>query len=372
MILHVLRALFVLLMAAAGWAYLEVTWLAMSLAMGIAILFVLIDILAPRKKLAIFSGTFFGLLVGTMIAYALSFIVPILVDRGMEFFEAQTSGRQRDTLVQFLDVGLGIICCYLSISFILQTKDDFRFIIPYVEFSKQRKGVRPFLLDTSVLVDGRISDIADSGLMESQIVVPRFVLEELQALADSGDRLKRGRGRRGLDIVSSLQRNRRVDVVIFAAREHLPGEPLDVDKRLIDLAVELNARVMTNDHALTKVAQVRGVDVINMNDLANSVKSAALPGERLSVRIAKAGEGPGQGVGYLPDGTMVVVEQGRRKMGEEVQVVVTSSLQTSAGRMIFGRLSDDQEPPPAPALGAGSGHLKNVAAERPKVRKPTV
>lgn len=368
MILHVLRALFVLLMAAAGWAYLEVTWLAMALAMGIAILFVLIDVLAPRKKLAIFSGTFFGLLVGTMIAFALSFVVPILVDQGIEFFESQITGRQRDTMVQFADVVLGIICSYLSISFILQTKDDFRFIIPYVEFSKQRKGARPFLLDTSVLVDGRIAEIADTGLLESQLVVPRFVLDELQLLADSADRQKRSRGRRGLDIVSRLQRNRRVDVVLFASPEHPAGEPLEVDKRLIDLAVEFNARVLTHDNALNKIAQLRGVDVININDLANSVKPTALPGDRMSVRLVKAGEGAGQGVGYLEDGTMIVLEQARTLLGEEVEFVVTSSLQTSAGRMIFGKLLEDVSPS---AGGTAVVHPKPPGIERSKAKRPT-
>jgi uncharacterized protein YacL len=344
-ILHILRALFILLMAAVGWYYLQsqiqfwgsYTWLAMAVALAVAVLLVCIDILSSRKKLAVFSGTLFGLVVGIAIAYALSFLVKLLVE---QFGPAQSAHGARDALIEFINVMVGITTCYLSISFILQTKDDFRFVIPYVEFSKQTKGVRPILLDTSVLIDGRINDIAASGILESQLIVPRFVLDELQQVADSSDRLKRNRGRRGLDVLSKLQSNPRIEVILYdsSARDEIGIN--EVDQMLMHLAKVLNARVLTNDFNLNKVAQLRGVDVININDLANALKPVVMAGERMQVRLTKAGDQPGQAVGYLDDGTMIVVEQARQHINEEVEFTVSSVLQTSAGRMIFGRMGD--------------------------------
>ena len=367
MILHVLRALFVLLMAAVGWFYLtrasqlvgahpgqidvSHAWIAFPIAITVAVLFVAIDVLAPRRKLAIFAGTFFGLVVGIAISYALSFVVELLLDQYAAMVTASASKNvfpeeQRIAVRQFVDLVVGIVCCYLAISFILQTKDDFRFIIPFVEFSKQTKGARPMLLDTSVLIDGRIADIADTGLLESQIVVPHFVLEELQAVADSPDRLKRNRGRRGLDVLARLRAATRADVALYES-PHEEGEG-GVDQRLMQLAKRLNARVLTNDYNLNKVAQLTGVDVINVNDLGAALRPVVLPGEKMRVQIVKPGEETGQGVGYLEDGTMVVVEQARPHLNEEVEFTVTRALQTSAGRMIFGRMGPAEAPPPGP------------------------
>jgi uncharacterized protein YacL len=243
---------------------------------------------------------------------------------------------------------LGVICCYLSISFILQTKDDFRFIIPYVEFSKQTKGSRPILLDTSVLIDGRITDIAATGVFDSQMIVPRFVLDELQLVADSGDKLKRNRGRRGLDVLTRLRGQPRTEVILYDHSVHSETDIDGVDQKLLALARQLNARVLTTDFNLNKVAQLRGVDVININDLGHALKPVVLPGEKMQVRLMKGGEEPGQGVGYLDDGTMVVVEHGKAHLNEEVEFTVTSALQTSAGRMIFGRMGDGVASAPAP------------------------
>src|SRR5688500_10286708 len=221
MVLHVLRALFVLLLAAVGWFYLGVGWLTMAFGIGVGVLFVCVDMLTPRKKLAIFAGTFFGVVVGIVIAYAFSFVVRLLVE---QYYQPSASlpaekikefEARRLVVVEYLNMLVGVVSCYLSISFILQTKDDFRFIIPYVEFTKQTKGARPILLDTSVLVDGRIADIADTGVIESQLVVPRFVLQELQTIADSADKLKRNRGRRGLDTLQDLQAHNRIDLIHY-------------------------------------------------------------------------------------------------------------------------------------------------------------
>jgi uncharacterized protein YacL len=352
MVLHILRALFVLLMAAVGWFYLQrpeqfwgdYTWLTMMTALVVAVFLVCVDILSPRKKLALFSGTFFGLIVGVAIAYALSFVVRLLIE------QIQPSTRLTEDQIiamqNFINMLVGVSTCYLAISFILQTKDDFRFVIPYVEFSKQTKGARPIILDTSVLIDGRITDIVATGIVESQLIVPRFVLAEMQNIADSADRLKRNRGRRGLDVLAKLQGNGRAEVIQYEASTHeLEGET-EVDQKLMTLAKNLNARVLTNDFNLNKVAQLRGVDVININDLANALKPVVLPGEKMNVRLQKPGEEDGQGVGYLEDGTMVVVEHGRPHLNEDVEFTVTSVLQTSAGRMIFGRMGDGGPAPP--------------------------
>ena len=308
--------------------------MSLPVSLTLAVFFVCVDILAPRRKLAIFAGTFFGLLVGIAAAFSLSFAVQLVMD---QLGSIVTPSLEKDAIIHFFDLIIGLICCYLSISFILQTKDDFRFIIPYVEFSKETKGARAILLDTSVLVDGRINDIVSTGIIESRMIVPRFVLDELQTISDSSDKLKRNRGRRGLDVLTKL-RNSKAEVILYEPTRE--GEVAgSVDQRLMTLAKDLQARVLTNDYNLNKVAQLSGVDVININDLANSLKPVVLPGEQMTVTIVKPGEEPGQGIGYLADGTMVVVEQARHYEKQEVELIVTRALQTSAGKMIFGRLA---------------------------------
>lgn len=371
MVLQILRALFILLIAAVGWFYVQdprtflgdYQWLAMAGALVVGVLLVCADILSPRRKLAVFAGTFFGLIVGILIAYGLSFAVRLVVeqwqpDASMQGMDLTQFFQRREALEEYLNMLVGIGSCYLAISFILQTKDDFRFIVPYVEFSKQMKGPRPILLDTSVLIDGRIADIAATGILEYRLIVPRFVLVELQTVADSSDKLRRNRGRRGLDVLARLQNTRSAEVILYdsSGRESVAAAE-DVDQKLLALAAELGGRVLTTDFNLNKVAQLRGVDVINVNDLANALKPSALPGEKMAVRIIKNGEEPGQGIGYLDDGTMVIVEQGRQHMDEEVEFTVTNALQTSTGKIIFGRLASDvrqahrgkPQIPPAPS-----------------------
>jgi uncharacterized protein YacL len=245
--------------------------------------------------------------------------------------------KRQDTLIDFIDMLLGVSACYLSISFILQTKDDFRFIIPYVEFSKQTKGARPMLLDSSVLIDGRIGEVAATGIIESQLIVPRFIQAELQRLADSSDKMIRARGRRGLDILTKLQASGKPEVIDYDSSGRDEKKNLDEDQHLLVLAKELNGRVLTNDYNLNKLAQLRGVDVINLNELANAMKPEVMPGEKMSVRLLKEGDLVGQGVGYLDDGTMVVVEKGAPYLNQEVEFTVSNTRQTVQGRMIFGR-----------------------------------
>ena len=306
-----------------------------------------LDMVWKNKRLQAISGLFFGLLAGLAIAYVLATTIDLVSRAWVEPVGPAASGAatQARPILDLIKAFLAASAVYFSISFVLQTKDDFRFIIPYVEFSKQTKGARPILLDTSVIIDGRIADIAETSILDSELIVPRFILAELQAIADSDDKLKRNRGRRGLDILNRLQSNEKVGVQILDARVPNVEEFADVDNKLVALTKHMDGRVVTNDYNLNKIAQLRGVDVININDLANALKPIVLPGETMLVKIIKQGEEPGQGVGYLEDGTMVVAEGGRDHVGKDVTITVTSVLQTSAGRMIFGRTEGASMPP---------------------------
>lgn len=349
-VIWAIRVAFILVIFGVGWAAIinpqqplgSATWILLAVSLIIGVLVMIGDYLAPRKKLSVFAGTFFGLLVGIVLAYALSFVTQPLVelffDINKESLIFSGGSGQIKALTEYCNLVIGAITCYLAVSFVLQTKDDFRFIVPYVEFAKQTKGSRPIVLDTSALIDGRVVDIARAGLFDAQLIIPRFVLSELQTIADNAERLKRNRGRRGLDVVARLQELKKIDVVVQEA-SHLDLKQTNVDQLLMSLAKEINARVMTTDFNLNKVAQVGGVDVINVNDLANAVKSEALPGETMRVHIQSPGKEPHQGVGYLDDGTMIVVEHAGDQIDQEVEFVVTNARQTSAGKMIFGRLS---------------------------------
>jgi uncharacterized protein YacL len=202
---------------------------------------------------------------------------------------------------------------------------------------KHRGGqdaMKPKILDTSVIIDGRIADICQSGFLEGPLVIPAFVLEELRHIADSADVLKRNRGRRGLDILNRIQKEQ--NSVQIYEREVDPN--LEVDSKLLKLAKILDGKVVTNDFNLNKVAELQGVPVLNINELANAVKPVVLPGEEMVVHVIKDGKESGQGIGYLDDGTMIVVDGGRKFIGQTVAVLVTSVLQTAAGRMIFAKL----------------------------------
>lgn len=281
------------------------------------------DILIRRKRLDVITAIYFGLLIGVFLSYLLDIaLTPIVGNSDMRGVTVMLSN---------------LILPYICITVLLQTRNDFRFIIPYVEFAKEVKGGRPFLLDTSSIIDGRIADVIETKILDSELIVPNFILQELQDIADSNDKLRRNRGRRGLDVLSKLRANPNVEVTLYEAdMKDLKG--LSVDQQLVSVAKLLGGRVVTNDFNLNKVAGVHGVDVVNLNDVANSLKPRYLPGEQLQIKIIKPGEGAGQGVGYLDDGTMVVCEQGSTMIGKETSIVVTSVLQNSAGRMIFGRL----------------------------------
>lgn len=205
-------------------------------------------------------------------------------------------------------------------------------------FQEKSVGRSYKILDTSVIIDGRIAEICDTGFIEGTLVVPQFVLKELQQIADSPDQLKRQRGRRGLDILDRLQRSGQVSVVI--SELDFP-EISDVDSKLIELARQLDAKIITNDINLNKVAKLRGISVLNINELANAMRPVVLPGETMKIFILKEGKEKDQGVGYLDDGTMVVVDNARKMIGQTIDITVTSVLQTTVGKMIFGRYNED-------------------------------
>ncbi|MEM6259779.1 MAG: PIN/TRAM domain-containing protein [Planctomycetota bacterium] len=426
MILFVLRGLVLVIITAISVLYLLTNqeqggisfsefMLMLVITLGLAGLVIAADALTPKKKLSAISGVFIGLMVGLVVLLPLAYVVDLVgvlsrpAEPPVEVTLEQATDEARSTLLQIqgdktlfelseqelstivaddarrlvesnrmaramalekiqtqqnlllgVKIILGVITCYFCISLVLQTKDDFRFIIPYVEFAKQIRGNRPTIIDTSVIVDGRILDIIETQVMQGVVIVPRFVLDELQLIADSGDKLKRARGRRGLEVLQKLQALTSVEVHI----EERDAEGINVDQKLIDLAHQMQGRVMTNDFNLNKIAELRGVDVININDLAKALRPVVLPGEHMTVKLVKPGESPTQGVGYLDDGTMVVVENGRTHLDHSVDLIVTSTLQTSAGRMIFGKFAheEDEANPPAPAPRPASKQTTATAA----------
>lgn len=356
MVLHVVRVLFLLVVVAitlsyafqppvveqeyTTWRFLSVSAYILLPALG-AFALILVDMFWRRKRLDALSGLFFGLLAGMVIAWALAKVIDIVVP--------VYPALQDVVLVQLVKALLGVAAVFICVSFVLQTKDDFRFVIPYVEFSRQAKGPRPILLDTSAIIDGRIADIADTRILDAEIVIPRFILAELQGIADSGDKLKRNRGRRGLDVLNRLRADEKLDIRIVEPTASSVIDVPKVDAKLVAMAKRMDGRIVTNDYNLNKIAQLQDVTVINVNDLANALKPIVLPGEAVQVKVIKPGEESGQGVGYLEDGTMVVVEGGRSHVGHDVQITVTSVLQTSAGRMIFGQLRRERAPAAGPS-----------------------
>lgn len=292
------------------------------------------DVMIGRKRIDLISSVYFGILIGLLLTYILKLGI------GPLFFQWTTTPEADLVRLRAFEAALtafiAVTLCYVCISVLWQTKDDFRFVIPYVEFRRELKGLRPLILDTSAVIDGRIADIVETGIIDQRLVLPRFALIELQNIADSSDKLRRAKGRRGLDILNRLRGDDRVELEIY--EQELPElEDQPVDLKLVAVAKHLGGKIVTGDYNLNKVAKLQNVQVINLNDIANSLKPVFLPGEKFRVKLVKPGENPNQGVGYLDDGTMIVVEEGRPHVGQLVDVTVTSMLQTSAGRMVFAR-----------------------------------
>ena len=333
--------------------------IAISLVSGaVGVIVLLLDAKTPNKRLTSMVGVYLGLCAGLVAALAIGALIDVVASAW------RLNSANLVAYIGLAKVIVGIVLCYLAVSIVLTTKDDFRLVIPYVEFAKQIRGVRPLLIDTSVLIDGRVDSLGQTGFLDAPLVVPQFVIEELQTLADSSDKLKRARGRRGLGVVSKLQANPFVDVSIDTT--DIPRK--SVDHMLIDLAKQQSLRILTTDYNLNKVAEIHGVTALNLNDLGNTLKSQAVPGDTLVVEVNKPGEAANQGVGYMPDGTMVVIEDAGAHVGKTVSLLVTNSLQTTAGRMIFGTLKDVSD-------GDTFSHVESIAkaaTSQPKIPVRTV
>jgi uncharacterized protein YacL len=295
------------------------------------VIVLIIDIITPNKRLSAVLGVYLGLVTGLFAALAVSLLIDLIGESwGL---------KQGDTAKQYLTLlklVVGITLCYFAISIVFTTKDNLRLVLPYVEFTRKVRGIRPLLVDTSILIDGRIEQLTASKFVDAPLIVPQFVINELHSLSDSKDKLKRERGRRGLSILANIRNSGNIDVTI----ENAIATAESVDRSLLELAQLSGYRILTTDSNLQKVGQIEGATVLNLNDLSVAVRTQAVPGAEMRIEIVREGETPSQGIGFLPDGTMVVVENGGNEIGEFVTIKITNSLQTTAGRMIFAMLSD--------------------------------
>ncbi len=293
-------------------------WISIStgLAAGVALiaLELTVGLLSGDKLVIVFMGLIVGLLL-TLLIWTVIAGLPFAPDEAKPWVLAS----------------VGVVCCYLIVSVFLSKGDQ---IAPLQGLFKTTSAIKAAskILDSSVIIDGRIADILETDFMDGKFIIPRFVLQEVQYIADSQDPLRRQRGRRGLEVLQRVQQKlgHRAEIV-ETNYPHIK----EVDEKLVEMGKQLNAKVVTNDYNLNKVAKLQGVEILNINDLSNAVKPVVLPGETMSVKVLKEGKEHGQGVAYLDDGTMIVVEGGRAVLGQIVDVVVTSVLQTAAGRMIF-------------------------------------
>jgi uncharacterized protein YacL len=295
----------------------------------ISVLVIQVEKIARRVSLRVIMGGVVGMLIGLLIAFLLAY--------GLNFVSNIMENRQVVPWIYTLLTGaLG----YMGLVLGSQKVEEISMFGwgPAKEISDYR------ILDTSVIIDGRIADISDTGFLEGNLIVPRFVLDELQYIADSADSLKRARGRRGLDILNRMQRSSGIFIDVV---DHDFPKIKGVDSKLVALAKKTNGKIFTNDFNLNKVAELQGIKILNVNELANALKPVVLPGELMTVKIIRDGKEPGQGVAYLEDGTMIIVDNAGRYLGEFVEAVVTSVLQTTAGRMIFSEMKtalNDKKP----------------------------
>ena len=303
--------------------------------LAVVVIVVLLDIRTPRKRISNVVGVYLAVVSGLFASLA----VGVLIDLIAEAWDMAGDPEALKYLT-LLKLAVGLTLCYIAISVVLSTRDSIRLVIPYVEFSKQVRGLRPMLLDTSALIDGRMNTFAKTGFMDAPLIVPQFVVNELHALADSAERTKRDRGRRGLDNLRIMQDDPAINIDL--EQMDVPaGVP--VDSMLVDLALEKNLRLVTTDSNLARVAAISDAQTLNLHDLGGLLRDAAIPGETMRLTIVRLGESEGQGVGYMPDGTMVVVEDAAGRVDEEVLVTITNAVQTSAGRLIFAQARP--EPP---------------------------
>ena len=295
-----------------------------GVAIGLAVPAVIFALEAILRKY--FVDAIAGIMFGVVAGFILSFIT----------FQTLNLVAPENEMLIHMQVPVTLIICYICVAIVLQTKDKFKFIIPYVDFRSGEKAPDFLIIDSSAVIDGRIFNLLKMRIFTEKVIIPQFVLDELQALSDSSDRLKREKGKRALDTVQKIRKDIFIDVEVYFDAVKGNG---DVDSKLIELGKKINGRIATTDANLEKVASIEDVQVLNLHEMACAFRVELIVGEQIEVEIIRKGEqGKGQGVGFLPDGTMVVVENGDSKIGETVKIEVTNSVQTSSGKMIFSKI----------------------------------
>lgn len=277
------------------------------------------------RPLSTISSVLFGVLLGLVFTVIAEQVVLLVI------------GPVEDPeLSQTISIAILVVFTYLAIAVLYQTRDRFNVVIPYVEFRREERGVKPVILDTSALVDGRVADVFKTRIIDDPVIVPQMVLDELHNIADSDHKTRRERGRLGMYMLDQLREDPSVDFRV----QQLDSDPQKaVDQRLVDVARKIGARIMTNDYNLNRIASIGGIEVINLNELANALKPTALPEEELTIKLVRHGEQRNQAVGFMEDGTMVVVEDGAKMLGKEVPVTVTNTITRDSGRIVFAELA---------------------------------
>src|SRR5438477_757895 len=307
-------------------------WPGVVIGLLLGLVVVLIDRLLKGFSLRAFSSATFGLLLGWL------FSTLLLASHIFAYLPAPTQWA----------IGLVVYCTFGYLGMMLamrSNRDEFSLIIPYVRFAREAMQHQPLVIDTNVIIDGRIADLCATGFLSHSLIVPRFVLGELQALADSRDPIKRERGRRGLEILNGLQKSREIELTIHESSGAAEDVDLGVDARLVRTAKVLKASLLTNDQALCQVARLQQVPALNLADLTRALRPSAAAGDELELNLVKEGRESHQAVGYLPDGTMIVVNHARPFLGKVITVTVSSALQTGAGRLIFAEVKQNNPPP---------------------------
>lgn len=327
--IFILRFVIIAIIAASGYFFPPFhlkNYIGAGIALILGIVIVFLETKIRKSQFKIIWSSTLGTYAGVLLGWGLGSIYQTI-------YQDETTG-------SFIRIFFLVIMPYIG--FLVGTR-KFEWLYPahlFEFFREKRTGDTQKILDTSVIIDGRIADICNTAFIEGPLIVPQFILKELQLVADSSDGVKRQRGRRGLDVLEQLQKSSQVSVVI--SEIDFP-EIVEVDSKLIEMAKQLDGKIITNDYNLSKIAQLQGIPILNINELANTLKPVVLPGEEIKVFILKEGKEKDQGVAYLDDGTMVVVDNSRKLIGQTVDVTVTSVLQTTVGKMIFGRYNEDSD-----------------------------
>ncbi|MFH1394736.1 MAG: PIN domain-containing protein [Candidatus Omnitrophota bacterium] len=326
MTIKFIRAFFVVLSAVCGYYLLPllpvVPACSPALGAGIGLVSSIILILMEAKLKGVSLRDLSAALVGLGFGFFMAWMVTLI----LRFIP------MNEIFYSAFRIVFTLVFCYLGMVISIKGKDEFNIVIPYVRFSREDRKDQLYVLDTSVIIDGRIAGICETGFLEGKLMVPRFVLKELQQIADSADDAKRNRGRRGLDMLERLKTIKGAEVIIH---EEPLSEIKEVDAKLVRLAKILDCPIVTNDFNLNKVAKLEGITILNINDLANSMRPVVFPGEQLNVYIRKEGKERNQGVAFMDDGTMIVIDNAKKFIGKNINITITSVLQTSAGKMIF-------------------------------------